>query len=253
MHSIRIHWTSGYSKFAGGYVYVSYNTNPAQSGEAFTLQSIFAQQNAGRSQISSNGQFLIPRSAYSQQPNRRQCSGPNSYLFDLRYYISANALNNQSIPGSITFWIEYDCTFYTPQSSPKSEPKTIFAYNDTDGILFDSSDSFEDNGQGWDITGKFSYVNLYNQNASGGYNDVETYTFEDGSTIVSTYITNGGSTTQKIDRTGDPIEVYLGNALTPTTIPTGTSSNTRITQMFTKQPFIKFSTASKLYDDLIIV
>lgn len=252
MHNIRIHWTSGYSKFAGGYVYVSYNTNPAQSGETFTLQSIFAQQNAGRSQISANGQFLIPRSAYSQQPNRRQCSGPDSYLFDLRYYISANAFNNQPIPGSITFWIEYDCTFYTPQSSTTSGPtKTMFAYNSTDGIIADTSDSLEDAGNGFEITGSFNY-SKNSPKSVNGYNSVESYTFSNGSTVTSTYVTSGGSTTEQITITGDPVTVYLNYSLTPTTI-SGTISNKHISEIFSTQPITKFTTQTKQYDGIVLV
>lgn len=143
MRNIRVHWTSGYSQFAGGYVYASYNTNPSQVGEAFSPETIFAQQNAGRSKLSANGTITIPPSAYLQQPNRRQCSGPNSFLFEFRYYISANNINDDPPSGSITFWIEYDCTFYTPQISltgstpdPTPDPEPVPDPEDGEDYLF---------------------------------------------------------------------------------------------------------------------
>lgn len=129
MHSVKVHWTTGYSKFVGGYTYVSYNTNPSQSGDPFSISSIFAQQNAGKSQVAADGEITIPKSAYLQQPNRRQCSGPGSYLFDLRYYISASDYAGAPANGSITFWIEYDCTFYTPQSAPPSQTDLPLIYD----------------------------------------------------------------------------------------------------------------------------
>jgi hypothetical protein len=95
---------------------MSYNVNEAQKEAQFTVSSIFAQQNSGKSRLAENSSFSIPASSWRKTPNRRMCSGSGSYLFDLRYAIATS-----ENPSPITVWIEYDVTFHTPQIEPTSD------------------------------------------------------------------------------------------------------------------------------------
>jgi hypothetical protein len=121
MHSVTIHWISGYSQFAGGSIFMSYNVNKANKSTPFSVSSIFAQQSSGKSRLCENSSFRIPSSSWNQTPTRRSCQGiDDSYLFDLRYAVQTN-----ETPQPISVWIEYDVTFHTPQIETLSSTPTI--------------------------------------------------------------------------------------------------------------------------------
>jgi hypothetical protein len=121
MHSVTIHWISGYSQFAGGSIFMSYNVNKANKNSVFSVSSIFAQQSSGKSRLCENSSFKIPSSSWNQTPTRRSCQGiDDSYLFDLRYAIQTN-----ETPQPISVWIEYDVTFHTPQIETLSTAPSI--------------------------------------------------------------------------------------------------------------------------------
>jgi hypothetical protein len=120
MHSVKIHWISGYSQFAGGSIFMSYNVNKANKDTPFSVSSIFAQQSSGKSRLCENSNFIIPSSSWNQTPTRRSCQGAeDSYLFDLRYAVQTN-----ETPQPISVWIEYDVTFHTPQIETFSSTPT---------------------------------------------------------------------------------------------------------------------------------
>jgi hypothetical protein len=194
MHSVRIHWISGYSQFAGGSIFMSYNVNEAQKGANFTVSSIFAQQNSGKSRLAENSSFAIPASSWRRTPNRRMCSGNGSYLFDLRYAISTSE-STQSSP--ITVWIEYDVTFHTPQIESIQQPtptSTDAVFISCEGDVFSvPTGSIESNNCTWEVTGAFEGL-VYTPGASytsSGERDggTITVTFTDDSqaTIESTF------------------------------------------------------------------
>jgi hypothetical protein len=121
MHSVTIHWISGYSQFAGGSIFMSYNVNKTNKNTPFTVSSIFAQQSSGKSRLCENSSFKIPSSSWNQTPTRRSCQGiDDSYLFDLRYAVQTN---ESAQP--ISVWIEYDVTFHTPQIETFSSTPTV--------------------------------------------------------------------------------------------------------------------------------
>jgi hypothetical protein len=165
---------------------MSYNINEAQKESPFTVSSIFAQQNSGKSRLAENSSFTIPASSWRRTPNRRMCSGTGSYLFDLRYAIATS-----ENPSPITVWIEYDVTFHTPQiESTSPTPSSVEQYlyaSDSKGILAQPNPSVDSSNETtWSVEGSFSgfitYVAYVSTSSSDRPIYTATVTFEDNST-----------------------------------------------------------------------
>jgi hypothetical protein len=166
MHSVTIHWISGYSQFAGGSIFMSYNVNKANKNSVFSVSSIFAQQSSGKSRLCENSSFKIPSSSWNQTPTRRSCQGiDDSYLFDLRYAIQTN-----ETPQPISVWIEYDVTFHTPQIETFSATPTIgnqfsvLKYGGSENVGKPQGTLIGDNKYYWSVEGNFHklYIGLSN-------------------------------------------------------------------------------------------
>lgn len=208
MHSVTIHWISGYSQFAGGSIFMSYNVNKANKNTPFSVSSIFAQQSSGKSRLCENSSFKIPSSSWNQTPTRRSCQGiDDSYLFDLRYAIQTN-----ETPQPISVWIEYDVTFHTPQIETYTTAPTIgnqFAvlkYGDSENVGKPQGLLLGNNKYYWSVEGDFTklYIGLSNllsttlDNLYQGTSNViakYTITHKDGTVRSYTFGYNHGSST----------------------------------------------------------
>jgi hypothetical protein len=160
---------------------MSYNINEAQKEAPFTVNSIFAQQNSGKSRLAENSSFSIPASSWRRTPNRRMCSGIGSYLFDLRYAIATS-----EDPSPITVWIEYDVTFHTPQIESTTTVPTDqgLVFTGYGAGVFGKPDPIvdESNEINWTVEGSFdglivstAYSSTAPTTARGGYQVAITY------------------------------------------------------------------------------
>nr|AQY59902.1 coat protein [Statovirus B1] len=110
---VRLHFISGYPATASGSYTVGFN---AVQGDALDLTpaGIAQEQGAKHAWIAENTTVEIPGRVFTGTPTRRPTSTNASWSFEVAW------AGETSEQGTITCWIEYAATFFTPQTRPES-------------------------------------------------------------------------------------------------------------------------------------
>lgn len=130
INSISVTLVSTYSALSTGALYVTFNSNPSQIA-ASSHEYMLQQQNAKYIPVKTRQTtMVIPKTAWMQQPTRRQCAGPDSYAFDI-----ATEVAGTSEEGHIQVFLNYDITLYVPQinESLTTIKSSLITYFDENG------------------------------------------------------------------------------------------------------------------------